>query len=40
VSPREYRELVEGDLWPTSETCDRIEQLFGWPQTVSTRSEE
>ncbi len=33
VSVREYRELVEGDAWPTYDVWERIEEFSGWPQT-------
>jgi hypothetical protein len=31
VTVREYRDLVEGDLWPDYETWRRMCRLFGWP---------
>jgi hypothetical protein len=36
VSVREYRELEAGTRYPSSETWDRICELYGWPQTFVT----
>ena len=33
VSVREYREIEAGERFPTSQTWDRLFQLYGWPQT-------
>jgi hypothetical protein len=33
LTVREYRELEAGERFPTSETWDRICELYGWPQT-------
>jgi DNA-binding XRE family transcriptional regulator len=33
VSRRHYRDLEDGNAWPDWTTYDRIERLFGWPQT-------
>jgi helix-turn-helix protein len=30
VSPAEYRELVDGDVWPNFQTWDRMCKLYGW----------
>jgi predicted transcriptional regulator len=32
VSVREYRELEAGTTFPTSDTYDRMCELFGWSQ--------
>jgi hypothetical protein len=32
VTIREYRELEAGTRWPSSETWDRMCELYGWPQ--------
>jgi ribosome-binding protein aMBF1 (putative translation factor) len=36
VSVREYRELVEGEAWPTYAVWERIAEFSGWPQTFVT----
>jgi predicted transcriptional regulator len=36
ISVREYRELVEGEAWPSYEVWERIEEFSGWPQTFVT----
>jgi hypothetical protein len=33
VSIREYRELVEGEAWPSYAVRERIEEFSGWPRT-------
>jgi predicted transcriptional regulator len=33
VSVREYRELVEGEAWPSYGVWERIAEFSGWPQT-------
>jgi hypothetical protein len=33
IGPREYRELVEGEAWPSSAVWERIEEFSWWPQT-------
>jgi hypothetical protein len=33
VSVREYRELVEGEAWPSYAVWERIAEFSGWPQT-------
>jgi DNA-binding XRE family transcriptional regulator len=33
VTRSAYRALEAAELWPSWETYDRIERLFGWPQT-------
>ena len=38
VSVRELREIEAGGRYPSFETYDRIEKLFGWPQTFVTVS--
>ncbi len=35
VSVAELRELEAGTRWPSSETYDRICELFGWPQAFA-----
>jgi predicted transcriptional regulator len=32
VSVRELREIEAGERYPSFDTYDRIEKLFGWPQ--------
>ena len=32
VSVREYREIEAGDREPRLDTCERISELYGWPQ--------
>jgi predicted transcriptional regulator len=39
VSVRELREIEAGTRWPTFDTYDRIEKLFGWPQAFSRSTE-
>jgi predicted transcriptional regulator len=34
VSVREYRELVEGEAWPSYDVWERIEEFSGWPRAV------
>jgi predicted transcriptional regulator len=34
ISLAEYRRLEAAETWPDWETFDRIERLFGWPQTI------
>jgi hypothetical protein len=36
VSVREYRELVEGEAWPSYPVWERIAEFSGWPQTFVT----
>jgi hypothetical protein len=33
VSVGAYRKLEAGERWPSWETYDRIERLFGWPRS-------
>jgi predicted transcriptional regulator len=33
VTPAEYQRLERSERWPSWETYDRIERLFGWPRT-------
>jgi hypothetical protein len=33
ISVREYRELVEGEAWPSYPVWERIAEFSGWPQT-------
>jgi DNA-binding XRE family transcriptional regulator len=35
VSVQEYREIEAGDRMPSLETCRRISELYGWPQTFA-----
>jgi predicted transcriptional regulator len=37
VSVREYRELVEGEAWPSYAVWERIEEFSGWPRAFVTR---
>jgi hypothetical protein len=37
VTVREYRELEAGTTPPDWDTYDRISELFGWPQTFTSR---
>jgi hypothetical protein len=32
VSVREYRELVEGEAWPSYDVWKRIAEFNGWPR--------
>jgi hypothetical protein len=32
ASVREYRELVEGEAWPSAGVWERIEEFSGWPR--------
>jgi hypothetical protein len=33
VSVREYRELVEGEAWPSYDVWELIAEFSGWPET-------
>jgi transcriptional regulator with XRE-family HTH domain len=33
ITPAAYRRLEQGAAWPSWETYDRIEGLFGWPRS-------
>jgi hypothetical protein len=35
VSFREYRELVEGEAWPSADVWERIEEFSGWPRAFA-----
>jgi predicted transcriptional regulator len=35
VSIREYRELVEGEAWPSYAVWKRIEEFSGWPRSFA-----
>jgi hypothetical protein len=37
VSVPELRELEAGARWPSFDTYDRIDELFGWQQTIRAR---
>jgi transcriptional regulator with XRE-family HTH domain len=38
VSVRELREIEAGERYPSFDTYDRIEKLFGWPQAFLNRA--
>lgn len=35
ISPREYRELEDGDGFPDSYTWEAMGKLFGWPRSFA-----